>query len=422
MPGATSAPAGRPATAAIDLRRVRGERTRARILDAAHELFVQHGVGPVALRDIAARAGLSHPGLQRHFASKDAVLDALVDRIEAESRFDGDVGRFDPARLVAQAERNAAVPGYLELFTRLAGAGTSPNHPAHERFAARYRGIVDVFATVYARSDAPAGLEPVAEARRQVAVWDGFQLLALHAPGRLDVPRAIARHVASLDGPAPAAAPRLPRELVPLRSILVPDAGYAPGRAQRARIVADAAARFARTGYYGASLRELAADAGIPKSTLLHHFRSKEALLTAVLESRDRDIVEDAGSETATAREAFARIRPSAEHAQQERGGLIRLYVLMAAESTSAEHPAHAYFERRFASSLDFFGSLFDRVAAEDGLDLDSDFEALRLVALWEGLQLQWCYDPALDVGALLELHLGVVLGAPGAAGILSST
>src|SRR4051812_40659344 len=57
-------------------------RTRATILEAASALFVERGFGAVSLRDIAAEAGLSHPGVLNHFSSKDEILDVIVDDLE----------------------------------------------------------------------------------------------------------------------------------------------------------------------------------------------------------------------------------------------------------------------------------------------------------------------------------------------------
>ncbi|MCC5947983.1 MAG: helix-turn-helix transcriptional regulator [Nitriliruptoraceae bacterium] len=50
-------------------------------MDAAEQLFVEHGFHGVTVDDLGAAAGISGPGLYRHFASKDALLMAVLDRI-----------------------------------------------------------------------------------------------------------------------------------------------------------------------------------------------------------------------------------------------------------------------------------------------------------------------------------------------------
>jgi AcrR family transcriptional regulator len=58
----------------------KGERTRARILDAAEALFAERGYDGTTLRDVAARVGLRIPSLYNHFGSKDALYEAVLER------------------------------------------------------------------------------------------------------------------------------------------------------------------------------------------------------------------------------------------------------------------------------------------------------------------------------------------------------
>jgi len=53
---------------------------REQLLEAAAQLFSQRGFHAVGIDDIGAAAGISGPGVYRHFASKQALLEALVDR------------------------------------------------------------------------------------------------------------------------------------------------------------------------------------------------------------------------------------------------------------------------------------------------------------------------------------------------------
>ena len=58
----------------------KGERTTARILDAAEAVFSERGFEAASLREIARRAGLQQPGLYNHFASKRDLYAAVLDR------------------------------------------------------------------------------------------------------------------------------------------------------------------------------------------------------------------------------------------------------------------------------------------------------------------------------------------------------
>jgi AcrR family transcriptional regulator len=50
------------------------------LLQSAADLFSAHGYHGVGIDDIGAAAGISGPGVYRHFASKQALLEALCDR------------------------------------------------------------------------------------------------------------------------------------------------------------------------------------------------------------------------------------------------------------------------------------------------------------------------------------------------------
>lgn len=58
----------------------KGRRTRERILDTAEALFAEHGFAGTTLRDVADAAGLRIPSLYNHFAGKEALYAAVLDR------------------------------------------------------------------------------------------------------------------------------------------------------------------------------------------------------------------------------------------------------------------------------------------------------------------------------------------------------
>lgn len=53
---------------------------REQLLESAAVLFAERGYHAVGIDDIGAAAGISGPGVYRHFASKQALLAALCDR------------------------------------------------------------------------------------------------------------------------------------------------------------------------------------------------------------------------------------------------------------------------------------------------------------------------------------------------------
>lgn len=60
--------------------------TRAKILAAASQAFEEAGEAGLSLRDVAARTGLTPMAIYRHFANKQALVDALMMEAIAEWR------------------------------------------------------------------------------------------------------------------------------------------------------------------------------------------------------------------------------------------------------------------------------------------------------------------------------------------------
>lgn len=71
--------------------RVRDPGRRDKILEAAAELVARRGYHAVSLADIGAAAGIVGSGIYRHFGSKSAILDALLD--QAMDRLVGNAAR-----------------------------------------------------------------------------------------------------------------------------------------------------------------------------------------------------------------------------------------------------------------------------------------------------------------------------------------
>jgi len=60
--------------------------SRESLLDAAIDHVEQHGLGELSLRALAAELGTSHRMLSYHFGSRDALVTAIVERVEQRQR------------------------------------------------------------------------------------------------------------------------------------------------------------------------------------------------------------------------------------------------------------------------------------------------------------------------------------------------
>ncbi len=203
----------------IDGRSIRGDATRQQVLDTALVMFAKQGYRATSVRDIAARAGITHPGLIYHFPTKQALLMAALERrdeVDCVESHDGVVefadldGRALLAHLVAGAARNATKRGLVELFANLSVEATAPDHPAHEYFVGRYAALratlirgLEELAQAHELRD---GVVPSVAAAHLIALMDGLQIQWL-LDAQTDMAGALADYVNSVLV-TPLAAPR----------------------------------------------------------------------------------------------------------------------------------------------------------------------------------------------------------------------
>ncbi|MDO8144597.1 TetR/AcrR family transcriptional regulator [Isoptericola sp. 178] len=196
--------------------------------------------------------------------------------------------------------------------------------------------------------------------------------------------------------------------------------GYARGRRKREQILQAAITLFGEAGFHGTSLRDIAGAAGISHPGLLHHFPTKAAVLEALLEHRDAVDEADLEADRERGTDLFTALVHLMER-NALRPAIVDLYTSVAAEATSADHPAHAYFERRYARTV---ALIVDELAARrdagelvPGLDLETT--ARSLVAIMDGMQLQWLLARDLpraqrpDMAATLGAYLDLILVTP---------
>jgi AcrR family transcriptional regulator len=165
-----------------------------------------------------------------------------------------------------------------------------------------------------------------------------------------------------------------------------------PAAERRRQIIEVTTKLIAERGFWGLSMQDVADGCGLTVPGLLHHVGSKDRLLLAVLDHRDaedaRALVGELGpfewphvlpAEVDLRRLCAALVRRNA--AQPE---IVRLFAVLEAESLAPGHPAHAYFETRQERTLAAFAAV-----AGGSVSL-----ARQVMALMDGLQIQWLRDP----------------------------
>ena len=172
--------------------------------------------------------------------------------------------------------------------------------------------------------------------------------------------------------------------------------GYAKGRARRREILLVALNAFAEQGFRATSMREIAEMVGLSQAGLLHHFSSKDELLEEVLRLRDEE--QEVFNERFGRRDGLNAVRYLIDLVElnARQVGLVRLYTVLAGESVGAGHPAQPYFLQRYTTVRErVAGRLRDaRDSGEIRDDVDLPAVASVLIAVMDGLQIQWLHDP----------------------------
>jgi TetR/AcrR family transcriptional repressor of nem operon len=188
----------------------------------------------------------------------------------------------------------------------------------------------------------------------------------------------------------------------------------------REKLSDSAAALFQRFGYARVSIRDITSAIDIPKGTFYNHFKSKEALASAILSQHFDALLEtlrQGGSETAGARlkRHFESIAPST----QEPG----VSPLQLISTLSAEGPALPFaLSRQIAEGIRAWNTqveaLISLAQAEGQINAqeDPDLLAALFVNCWQGAMIRTKCDPSAECDCL-RFALDRVLGASGRGG-----
>jgi AcrR family transcriptional regulator len=192
-----------------------------------------------------------------------------------------------------------------------------------------------------------------------------------------------------------------------------PRGNYAVTAARRESILDAALEIFGKSGYNGSSVKQVALAVDMTEAGVLHHFGTKSNLLIEVLRVRD-----DAAS-------AFIPISISNPldfvsgwinlmNFNVGQPGIVDLFTKLAAESTDVDHPAHQYFKDRYEFVSKLCEEYFERLTADGFIESAADSRTLSiaLVALADGLQLQWLHNRNVDICAEMASFFQSILTA----------
>jgi AcrR family transcriptional regulator len=187
---------------------------------------------------------------------------------------------------------------------------------------------------------------------------------------------------------------------------------YAKTTRTRAAILDAALSVFAQNGYRSGSLKSVAEEVGMSEAGLLHHFPNKSALLSAVLERRDDRARERFRFDPSDGRSVMRDFAELAEY-NASIPGVVELFCTLSAEATAPDHPAHSYFVERYELSVRMAREALEtlRDQGELAAGVEPDSAARTVIALMDGLQIQWLMDrDSVDMAHELRLYFDSIL------------
>ena len=187
---------------------------------------------------------------------------------------------------------------------------------------------------------------------------------------------------------------------------------YAKGVAKRAEILDTALAVIDEHGYTGATVKQLADAVGLSQNGLLHYFGSKDTLFLEIVRRHEEDVAEQVDPEHAD----FAANLPerilNAASDSIAKPGMSTLMLNMATAASEGTHPAHDYMRSRYEVMREITTSVLTVLQSRGQFPADGDpaAAAALIASALDGLQMQWLYDPTIDV----EKHLTYLLTSLG--------
>lgn len=184
---------------------------RARIMQAATQIFAASGYRGTTMKEVAAACGLTAKGVAHHFRSKDELLMAvLADRDRESSRAAATTADSFEALFTSLAEARRE-PRLVELYAVLSAEAIAVEHPAHRYHEERYERVRSqlgsFFQAIVGDDISTSGLSALDLSTLFIAVIDGLQIQWLYDDSAVDLERLARAFVRTVLAPERVTAP-----------------------------------------------------------------------------------------------------------------------------------------------------------------------------------------------------------------------
>jgi TetR/AcrR family transcriptional regulator, repressor for uid operon len=178
---------------------------------------------------------------------------------------------------------------------------------------------------------------------------------------------------------------------------------------RRAEILAAAQRCVVRSGFHGASMQEICAEAGMSPGNLYRYFPSKEAIIAGIAE-RDRAEVAQQFARADLSHGLFAVLEGMAHHHFAERP---REQVMLCTEvmAEARRHPEIARISAAFDADVRKWLAALLRAAAERGdipADIDLDGVITMLMVIADGVWWRRALDPEFDPETVFPIFMDI--------------
>jgi TetR/AcrR family transcriptional repressor of uid operon len=178
---------------------------------------------------------------------------------------------------------------------------------------------------------------------------------------------------------------------------------------RRAEILAAAQRCFVRSGFHGASMQEICAEAGMSPGNLYRYFPSKEALIAGIAE-RDRAEVGQSFARADLSQGLFNVLEGMAHH-YFTRWPMERVLLCTEVMAESRRNPEIARISAAFDADVRTWMKDMFRAAAERGDipgDVDFDGVITMLMLITDGLWWRRAVEPDFDPESVLAIFMDV--------------
>lgn len=182
---------------------------------------------------------------------------------------------------------------------------------------------------------------------------------------------------------------------------------YAPSRARREQITSSVLQIVDQSGYGDVTVIRISKETGIPQSSVLYHFPTKDHLLVGAMEYADSLDGKEYNLESAWP-ELSEDMLDKLIRMRLSRRNRLLLMTYLRGLATQPDNPASKYLATKDMRTVDHWMKLCTQLQHQGVMHqaLDAKRTAMQVLALWQGLVQAYLRDDSLDADTMHDLFM----------------